>query len=66
MEAGIAKRLGMSEGSLALRQANFAYLDGRSGYDHVAKLSRRIHQQHEKATEAQLRALVLCVLTPEG
>jgi hypothetical protein len=62
MEAGIAKRLGMSEGSLARRQANFAYLDGRPGFDHVAKLSRRIHQQYEKATEAELRPLVLRVL----
>jgi len=66
MEAGIAKRLGVTEGSLARRQANFAYLDGRPGYDHVAKQSRRIHQQHAKVTETQLRALVLRVLTREG
>jgi hypothetical protein len=62
MEAGIAKRLGMSAGSLALRRANFAHLDGRPGLDHVANLSRRIRQQYEKATEAELRALVLRVL----
>lgn len=62
MEAGIAKRLGMSEGSLARRQANFAYLDGRSGLRNVAKQSRRVHQQYEKATEPELRTLVLQVV----
>jgi hypothetical protein len=62
MEAGIAKRLGMSEASLARRQANFAYLDGRGGLAHVAKQSRRIHQQYGKATESELRPLVLQVL----
>jgi hypothetical protein len=48
MEAGIAKRLGMSVASLAKRQANFAHLDGRHGLAHVAKLSRRVHRQYEK------------------
>ena len=62
MEAGIAKRLGMSEASLARRQANFAYLDGRGGLAHVAKQSRHIHQQYEKATEPALRPLVLRAL----
>src|SRR6516162_2485085 len=46
MEAGISKRLGMSKASLAQRQANFAHLDGRPGLAHVAKLSRRVHQQY--------------------
>jgi hypothetical protein len=62
MEAGIAKRLGMSEASLAKRQANFAHLDERPGLAHVAKQSIRVHQKHEKATEPALRALVLRVL----
>jgi len=62
MEAGIAKHLGVSEGSLARRQANFAHLDGRPGLPHAAKLSRRIHQQYARATEAELRPLVLRVL----
>jgi hypothetical protein len=62
MEAGIAKRLGVSEISLARRQANFAHLDGRPGLDHVAKLSRRIHQQYGRATEPELRPMVLRAL----
>ena len=61
-EAGIAKRLGMSETSLARRQANFAYLDGRPGLNHVAKLSHRVHQQYGRATEPELRPVVLRVL----
>lgn len=62
MEAGIANRLGMPEASLARRQANFAYLDGRGGLAHVARQSRRIHQQYGKAPEPELRPLVLHVL----
>jgi hypothetical protein len=62
MEAGIAKLLGMPEASMAMRQGNFAYLDGRGGLAHVAKQSRRIHQQYEKAMESALRRLVLRVL----
>ena len=62
MEAGIAKCLGMSEGSLARRQANFAYLDGRPGLANFAKQSRRIHLEYEKKTEPELRPLVLRIL----
>jgi hypothetical protein len=54
MEAGIAKLLGMSEGSMARRRGNFAYLDGRGGLPHAAKQSRRVRQQYEKATEPEL------------
>jgi hypothetical protein len=63
MEGGIAKLLGMPEGSLARGRANFAHLDGKGGLDHVAKQSRRIHQRHKRATEVELRPLVLQVIS---
>jgi hypothetical protein len=62
MEAGIAKLLGMPEGSLVMRQSNFAHVDGRWGLAHVAEQSRRVHQLYAKMTEPELRPLVLKVL----
>jgi hypothetical protein len=61
-ETEIASRLGMPEGSLAMRMSNFAHLDGRQGLAHVAEQSRRIHRRYAKATEAELRPLVLRLL----
>jgi hypothetical protein len=65
MQAGISKRLGMSEGSLARRQSNFKYLDEGRGLSHSAKQSRRIHQRYKNATESELRPMVLRVLEPK-
>ena len=62
MEAGIAKLLGMPEASMAMRQGNFAHLDGKGGLRNVSEQSRRIHRLYEKTTEPELRALVLQVL----
>ena len=62
MQAGIAKRLGMSEGSLARRQSNFKYLDEGRGLSHSAKQSRRIHLRYKAATEHELRPMVLRAL----
>jgi hypothetical protein len=62
MEAGIAKLLGMPEGSLGMRQQNFHYLDGRPGLKNAAELSRRIHRRYGKLTEPELRPLALKVL----
>jgi hypothetical protein len=60
--AGIAKLLGMPEGSLVMRQSNMAFLDGRKGLDHVAEQSRRVHREYGKKTEQELRMLVLRIL----
>jgi hypothetical protein len=62
MQAGVAKLLGMPEGSLVMRQSNFAYLDGRDGLDHAAEQSREVRQRYGKMTEPELRPLVLKVL----
>ena len=62
MQAGIAKLLGMPEGSLIMRQSNFAHLDGRKGLDHVAEQSRRVHQRYGPLKEPDLRAMVLPLL----
>ena len=62
MDAGIAKLLGMSEGSLGRRQANFAYLDRRGGFSHAANQSGRIHERYMGTTEPQLRPIVIRVL----
>ena len=60
--AEIAKVLGMSEGSLIRRRENFAHLDNKGGLSHVAKQSIRIHERHEKTTNAELRSMALRVL----
>lgn len=62
MEGGIAKRLGMPEGSLGMRQQNFHHLDGRPGLKNAAELSRRVHKRYGKMTELEMRPLVLKLL----
>ena len=57
MEAGIAKRLGMPEGSLGMRRQNFHYLDGRSGLKNAAELSRQVHIRYGKMTEPRVAFL---------
>lgn len=60
--AGIAKLLGMPEGSMIMRKSNFRHLDGRDGLDHAAEQSREIHRRFGKLTESEMRPLVLRVL----
>ena len=62
MEGGIAKLLGMPEGSLGMRQRNFHHLDCRPGLRNAAELSRQVHKRYGKMTEPELRPLVLKVL----
>jgi len=62
MQPGVATLLGMPEGSLVMRQSNFAYLDGRNGLDHAAKQSREVHRRYGAMTEVELRPLVCKVL----
>jgi hypothetical protein len=62
MEAGIAKLLGMPEGSLGMRRRNFQHLDGRPGLENAAELSRQVHIRYGKMTEPELRSLALKVL----
>ena len=62
MDAGIAKLMGTSEGSLARRRANFAFLDGKPGLPNFAKQSQRIYEEHKSATESEFRAIVLRAL----
>jgi hypothetical protein len=42
-----------------MRMSNFAHLDGLRGLAHVAEQSRRIHRRYAKATEPELRPVVL-------
>jgi hypothetical protein len=62
MEAGIAKLLGMPEGSLGMREQNFHHLDARPGLSNAAELSRQVHRRYGKMMEPELRHLVLKVL----
>jgi hypothetical protein len=62
MQAGIAKRLGRSEGSLARRQSNFKFLDEGRGLPHSIRQSRCMHQRYKNATEPELRPMVLRAL----
>jgi len=66
MEGGIARLLGMPEGSLGMRQQNFHHLDGRPGLRNAAELSRQVHKRYGKMTEPELRPLVLKVLGAKG
>jgi hypothetical protein len=61
-QAQIAKVLGASESSLIMRRANFASLDGKSGLNHPASQSGRIHERHKRTTNADLRTMVLRVI----
>ena len=61
-QAEIAKVLGMSEGSLIMRRANFASLDDKGGLEHPALQSRRIHERHKDTANAELRSMALRVL----
>jgi hypothetical protein len=61
-EPGIAKLLGMPEGSLGMRRQKIYYLDGRPGLKNAAELSRQAHIRYGKMTEPEFRSLALKVL----
>jgi hypothetical protein len=61
-EAKIAKILSLKESSLAMRRANFGYLDGRQGLDHAAEQSREVFAKYKGRSEIEMRPLVLRIL----
>ncbi|WP_156384063.1 hypothetical protein [Methylobacterium sp. Leaf456] len=59
----IAKRLGMSEGSLRMREGNFKHLhQGEGGLANVARRSRRVFEAFKDHSEPDLRDRVRAVI----
>ncbi len=59
----VADKLGMTAASLNMRVGNFKAIAGEGGLSHPAKQSREIYQKFGKVPKAELRSLVLEILT---
>jgi hypothetical protein len=53
----LAEARGITVGSFNARLKNFAALDGKSGLDHAANISKEVYDQHSETDEKTLRGL---------
>jgi hypothetical protein len=59
----IGEKLGMGRASLVMRIANFRSLDGGDGLCNWAKQSEEFYHAHKAASQEEMKALVLPLLT---
>lgn len=58
----ISQILGMSESSMRMRIGNFKAIDGSSGLDHSAKLSREVYKEFKGVPEDVFYSKVIRIL----
>jgi len=53
----LAKHIGVSLGSVSYRLGNFKAINGIGKADHIAKLSRKVHDKYSMLSEEKLKEL---------
>jgi len=53
----VAEQIGVSLGSVSYRLGNFKAINGVGKADHIAKLSRKVHDKYSMFSEAELKEL---------